>query len=1005
MVAERLAKKKSVSRPSSWVAWTIVIVSLAATILPIVIGMSTDWLWFHEVAYTRVFTTVLFARASLFLGAGLVSAAVVWAAMFIAYRTRPAELFDLEPEHPVAMTRQMVENFRRTLFAVVPLVFGVAMGVIAQANWSTVMLFLHRTTFDKRDPQFGYDYGFYAFVLPLLQLVVGLASLLLVVAFLLALVGHYLTGGIRVGNRLAGVKGQVSSAARVQLAVTGGLWALVKVASYWLDRFALLSNKHAAFMGGSYRDINATLPAKTILMVIGVLVAIAFFTAVVFKDLRIPALGTVLMLVASLVIGQAWPLAVEQFSVAPNRQAKESEYIGRNIEATRYAFGLTDANVVYENNWGAQGASDEEVAGDWATLNNIRLLDPKILSKTFTQQQQLKNFYGFPATLNMDRYTVDGELRDFVVAARELNPEELSDNQRDWINRHTVYTHGNGYVAAQANKVDEVARDVGSIRGGYPVYTVADLQTLQRQAADPEAEKLGIEVTQPRVYFGPVIAGNDPTVDYAVVGPTGSGPVEYDTDSSYYTYTGSGGVPIGNPLKRALFAARYQELNLLLSDRVGAESKIIFQRDPRTRVKKVAPWLTADSATYPAVIDGRIKWIVDGYTTLDNLPYSQRTSLTDATQDSRSDGVNAALAVSQQVGYIRNSVKAVVDAYDGTVDLYEFDENDPVLKAWEGVFPGTVKPKSEISDDLRQHLRYPEDMFKVQRDLMSKYHVDDPRTFFTGDAFWSVPKDPTSQDEKRETNQPPYYVVAADPKTKEPSFQLISPFRGLNREYLAAHMTVSSDADNYGRITIRILPTDTQTQGPKQAQDIMMSSDEIARDQTLWKNTNTLRYGNLLTLPVGGGEILYVEPLYTERKGQESAFPKLLRVLVSYKGRVGYASTIAEALSQVGINPREASDLKDAIESGELSGAVDAAPAEASAPAKDGEKAPAQPAATGALPSGDGVERINKALDALRDAKGKSFEEYGRAIDQLDAAVADYQRSQGQTPAELKPAN
>ncbi|APT84221.1 UPF0182 family protein [Corynebacterium aquilae] len=997
-MAASLKRPRSAKKPTSWVAWIIVIFSILATILPIIIGMSTDWLWFKEVDYTRVFSTVLLARLSLFLGVGLFSALVVWVAIITVYNTRPMDLPELDPEHPVAMSRQVVDNFRKTLFVVLPLVMGLVLGTVAQTNWSTVLLFFNRTSFGKSDPQFGYDYGFYAFTLPLLQLIVGILSMLLIVAFLLGLIGHYLTGGIRIGNRLAGVSGFVSKAARTQLAITAGLWVLVKVAGYWLDRFALLTNNHASFMGGSYRDINATLPAKTIMMVIGVLVALAFFTAVVFKDLRIPALGTVLMLIASILIGQAWPLAVEQFSVAPNRQAKEAEYIGRNIEATRYAFGLTDANVTYEKNWGADGASDEAVASDAATLSNIRLLDPKILSKTFTQQQQLKNFYGFPETLNMDRYTVDGELRDYVVAARELNPKDLSGNQTDWINRHTVYTHGNGYVAAQANKVDEVAKDVGSTRGGYPVYTVADLQTLQRQKDNPEAEKIGIEVTEPRVYFGPVIAGDNPNLDYAVVGNNGGEPVEYDTDTSTYTYQGRGGVPIGNPVSRALFAARYQEMNLLLSDRIGSESKIIFQRDPRTRVKKVAPWLTADSATYPAVIDGRIKWIVDGYTTLDNLPYSQRTSLTDATADSRGAGMNSALLVSQQVGYIRNSVKAVVDAYDGTVDLYEFDDKDPVLKAWEGVFPGSVKPKSEISEELRKHLRYPEDMFKVQRELIAKYHVDDPRTFFTGDAFWSVPKDPTSQDERRETNQPPYYVVAADPKTKQPSFQLISPFRGLEREYLAAHMTVNSDPDNYGHITVRVLPTNTQTQGPKQAQDIMMSSDNIARDQTLWKNTNTLRYGNLLTLPVGGGEILYVEPMYTERKGQASAFPKLLRVLVSYKGRVGYASTSAEALSQVGIDPREANDLEEAIASGatQLGDKREVDENKDDASKKEGGET-SLPA--GQLPSGDGVERINRAIDALRDAKGKSFEEYGRAIDQLDAAVQDYQRSQGQQPA------
>ncbi len=390
--------------------------------------------------------------------------------------------------------------------------------------------------------------------------------------------------------------------------------------------------------------------------------------------------------------------------------------------------------------------------------------------------------------------------------------------------------------------------------------------------------------------------------DYAIVGTAGNGDVEYDTDNSNYTYTGKGGVDVANWINRAAFAIKYQEMNLILSDRVGDESKIIFDRDPRERVEKVAPWLTTDSKTYPAVVDGRIKWIVDGYTTLSSLPYSSRTSLQQATEDALNpDGTNQRL-VSNEVGYIRNSVKATVDAYDGTVELYEFDTEDPVLKAWRSIFPDTVKPESEISDELREHLRYPEDLFKVQREMLARYHVDDPGVFFTNDSFWSVPNDPTAPEGRQELRQPPYYIVAADPETGESSFQLITPFRGLSREFLSAHMTVTSDPENYGQITVRVLPTNTQTQGPKQAQDTMMSSDQIARDRTLWEGTNTLHNGNLLTLPVGGGEILYVEPIYSQRKDQESAFPKLLRVLVSYDGQVGYAPTIAEALQQVGID-------------------------------------------------------------------------------------------------------
>lgn len=987
-------------RPPKVAAIIAAVIAVLLFFGPMLVGMYTDWRWFGSIDYRSVFTTAIIARIVLFIIFGLVAAAVVWAAGFFAWRGRPDSLDVGDLNSPVYQYRQSIEKSMGVLFKVIPAIVGIIAGFIGQSHWRDVMLFLNGQDFGVQDPQFHHDLGFYAFSLPVLQIVVSTLSILLVLAFLIALFGHYILGGIRIGNKAAGVRGSISRSARLQLAITAGLWMVAQVAGYWLERYGLLYSEHDLFTGGSYTDIHAYLPAKIILMIIGVFVAIALFMAIVIKDLRIPGLAVVLMLASSLIIGQAWPLLMERFSVQPNRQAKENESIARNIEATRYAYGLTDDHVDYKENWGGDDVSDDKVASDNATINNLRLLDPEILSPTFTQMQQLKNFYGFPETLSMDRYEIDGKMRDFVVAARELDPNELRENQSDWINRHTVYTHGNGFVAAQANTVDEVARDAGSARGGYPIFTVSDLQTQagesEGEGETQDAEKsLGIKVDQPRIYYGPVIASAADNLDYAITGTTGENPVEYDTDSTNYTYDGEGGVEIGNLFDRTMYAAKYRELNFLLSDRVGSESKLLYDRDPRERVEKVAPWLTTDSATYPAVIDGHLKWIVDGYTTLDSLPYSQRASLSDATQDALNPDGTTQRLVNDRVGYIRNSVKATVDAYDGSVDLYEFDKEDPVLKAWEGVFPDVVKPESEISDELRKHFRYPEDMFKVQRDLLARYHVDDPNVFFNNDAFWSVPNDPTAE-ESRDLNQPPYYVMAADPETGEPSFQLTTSYRGLNREFLSAHMAVSSDPDTYGDITVRVLPTNTQTQGPKQAQDAMMSSDQVARDRTLWEGTNDLHNGNLLALPVGGGEILYLEPIYSQRKDQASAFPKLLRVLVSYKGRVGYAPTIGDALEQVGIDAKSAQDIEE-IEGD--SGDDDADKDASSADKKDEKKESSEESTPASAPrSSDeagAIEDINKALKGLEDARDGSFEEYGRALDELDKAVESYQKSEG----------
>ena len=1011
MTAGTSQSNPAAKRSPRILSWVVGIIAAILILLPLTVGIYTDWMWFGDLGFRGVFTVTYVTRIILFFVFAIIAAAITFAAGYFTWRGRPEDIDAFDINSPVAQYRASIEKSVRGMLIFVPVVVGVIAGVVGQGTWRTILLFFNGEQFGVADPQFGRDYGFFAFTLPFLDIIAGTLGMLLIVAFIIALVGHYLLGGIRIGNRVAGVKGHISRAARIQLSVTAGLWMLVQVFNYWLDRYGLLYTEHDIFTGGGFTDINAVLPAKIILMVIAVVVAAAFFASIVFKDLRVPALAVVLMLISSVTVGTVWPLIVEQFDVQPNRQVKEAEYINRNIEATRYAYGLTDEDVTYLEDWGASSVSNDEVAQDEHTISNIRLLDADIISPTFTQMQQLRNFYGFPETLSMDRYEVDGEMRDFVVAAREMDPNSLQENQQDWINRHTVYTHGNGFIAAQANTVDEAPAEAGSTRGGFPVFTVSDLQSNAIAEASEQAEELGIVAEQPRIYFGPVIASAADGADYAIVGNNGGEPVEYDTDTTTYTYDGDGGVPVGNWFNRAAYALKYQELNIILSDRVGPESKILYDRDPRQRVEEVAPWLTTDSETYPAVIDGSIKWIVDGYTTLSALPYSEQTSLSDTTQDALNPDGTTQRLITDEVGYIRNSVKAVVDAYDGSVTLYEFDTEDPVLDAWMGVFPDTVTPESEISDELREHFRYPMDMFKVQRELLARYHVDDPGVFFNNDAFWSVPGDPTAGGEGQNLAQPPYYVMATDPQNPDEStFQLITPYRGLQREFLAAHMTVSSDPHNYGDITVRVLPTNTQTQGPRQAQDAMMSSDQVARDRTLWEGTNTLYNGNLLTLPVGGGEVLYVEPIYSQRSNQDSAFPKMLRVLVSYKENVGYAPTIREALSQVGIDPAAAQEVEgepSTTAEGELPEGGEAPAEEATADEGDEatETGPSGPASAPAGSEGEAIERINEALDNLDAAQNGSFEEYGRALDELDSAVAEFQSLTGQSaPADAAPA-
>ncbi|HEU0088908.1 MAG TPA: UPF0182 family protein, partial [Pseudonocardiaceae bacterium] len=783
------------------------------------------------------------------------------------------------------------------------------------------------------------------------------------------------------GLRLASRGGQLSGPARVQLGVLAGVFVLLKAVDYFLDRYGLLFSQrnYPVFTGATYTDLNAVLPAKIILMCIAVICAVAFFVGAALRNLQLPAIATALLLLSSILVGAAWPAVLEQFSVRPNANEREAASIKRNIIATRQAYGITDQQVEYIPYSGRSDASPADVRADTVTIPNVRLLDPNVLSETFTQLQQRENFYGFPEKLDVDRYTVNGKRQDYIVAVRELESRSLAENQRTWINQHLTFTHGNGFVAAPANTVNSALNDAGTGEGGYPLFTVSDT-TGQGDIA----------VRQPRIYFGELID------NYVIVGgDPGAAPREFDGRPENYTYDGKGGVPIGSWMNRLLFAAHHSERNILFNQAIGEDSRIIYNQHPRDRVEKVAPWLTVDGDPYPAVVDGRIQWILDGYTTLRNYPYAQRTPLGEATADSLS---GVARLPDEEISYIRNSVKATVDAYDGTVTLYAIDNQDPVLRTWMKAFPGTVRPTSEISDALRSHFRYPEDFFKVQRQMLTRYHVDDPSRFFTNDDFWNVPPDPTQN--QPGVDQPPYYVLAGPPAGLGPAqFQLTSALVSLRRPFLASYVSVGSDPDNYGRIRVLELPSESQTLGPEQVQNRFVSSANVSRELNLLRQAETnVVYGNLLTLPVGGG-LLYVEPVYIERANQQAAFPQLNRVLVAYGDRIGYASTLREALNQV---------------FGAGAGDASATPNRQATP-----PAPGAPSAAGASVGNSpelrqAIFEIADALSRLRAAQATGdFAAQGKALADLDVATKRFEAAQaavgsaatdrGQSPAPATP--
>lgn len=994
------ARMPQLTRRSRVLIGVAVAVVLLLLVGPRFIDGYVDWLFFGELGYRSVFTTVLFTRIVLFLVVAVLIGAVVFAAMTLAYRTRPVFVPTVGPNDPVARYRTTVMSRLRLFGIGIPVFIGLLAGIVAQSYWPQVQLFLHGGEFGITDPQFGIDLGFYAFDLPFYRLVLTYLFVAVFLAFVANLLGHYLFGGIR----LAGRSGALSRAARIQLIALAGTLVLLKAVAYWLDRYELLSNTRAGkpFTGAGYTDINAVLPAKLILLAIAVICAVAVFSALVLRDLRIPAIGLVLLLLSSLVVGAGWPLVVEQFSVKPNAAQKESEYISRSIDATRHAYGLTDEVVTYRDYSGDANATAQQVSADRATTSNIRLLDPTIVSPAFTQFQQGKNFYNFPDQLSMDRYTgPDGQLRDYVVAARELNPDRLIDNQRDWINRHTVYTHGNGFVASPANTVRGVANDPNQ-NGGYPEF-LATVVGANGSVVSPGPAPLD----QPRVYFGPVIAAAPD--DYAIVGKNGDVDREYDyetnTETKNYTYQGTGGVPIGNFFNRSVFAAKFAERNFLLSNVIGENSKILFNRDPAERVEAVAPWLDTDNGVYPAIVNKRMVWIVDGYTTLDNYPYSELTTLSNATIDSNEVAVNRLLP-DKQVSYIRNSVKATVDAYDGTVTLYAQDEADPVLKAWMSVFPDTVKPKSEISEELQAHLRYPEDLFKVQRALLAKYHVDDPVKFFTNADFWDVPLDPNPT---ASSFQPPYYIVAKDQalQNNQASFQLTSAMNWIRRDFLAAYISASSDPDTYGKLTVLTIPG--QVNGPKLAFNAISTDTAVSTElgQIGRDGQNRIRWGNLLTLPIGNGGLLYVAPIYASPGAGDAAstYPRLIRVAMMYNDKVGYGPTVRDALDEIFGAGAGATATGPAPADGQPASRPPAQPAAnpQATPPQQGSAPAATPPPAAAVPGGPvqlsgakaaALQDVNAALDNMAQAQTSGdFAEFGEALQRLDDAMNKYREA------------
>ncbi len=859
---------------------TLVVVAALIVVFAIFTNVWTDRLWYRSFAFGKVFNTVLLTRVGLFASFGLIMAAAVAASAAVAYRLRPRFRTGPASSPLLERYRELLESKFVVIVAVLAVITGLFAGGAASGQLYTYLAWRNATPFGTTDPQFGLDLSFFVFSYPWWRFAISFLFTVLGFATVVAAVVHYVMGGLRFsGARRGGTAG-----AQGQLSVLIGLAVVVKGFSYWFDRYGEEIADHplgGGFTGINYTADHATVTAQTILAIIAGISALLFFANAVLRRWVVPTIGLILMILSAIVLGVVYPGAVQWFSVRPSERIKEVPYIERHIEATRQAYGVDDVEITSYS--AKTTATAGQLQADAEALPGIRLIDPSVVGPAYEQLQQVRSYYAFPDTLDVDRYTLNGAETDVVVGVREMNLNGVQ--AQNWNNLKTVYTHGYGLVAAYGNKRQA---------GGEPDWIAKDIP--------PTGE---LTEAEPRIYFG-----ESPTQGYSIVGaPAGTAPVELDTpgggeggNPKTFTYDGTGGVKIGSLWHRLLYAAKFADANLLLSDQVNSASKIIYDRTPRERVQKAAPWLTVDGDAYPAVVGGRIVWIVDGYTTSNSYPNSKRVALNQVTTDSQTTapGTTVVAQANTNINYMRNSVKAVVDAYDGTVKLYQWDTGDPVLQTWEKAFPGAVRPKADIPAELMDHLRYPQDMFKVQREILGRYHMTDPNNWYLQSALWEIPTDPVKVSST--SKESPFYLSVKWPNDDAAIFSLTTAYVPKGRSNLAAYMAVNADASSpdYGRMRILTMSDTSQIDGPGQSFNAMTTNEAVASRLRPYVNQGsaTASFGNLLTLPVGGG-LLYVTPVYTQRSASTGAYPALTFVVVRFGQKVGIGDTLQEALSSV----------------------------------------------------------------------------------------------------------
>jgi uncharacterized protein len=858
----------------------IILVAVAAGLLlafTALSGFFVDVLWFREVRLSEVFWTVLRTKFVLGLAFGLAFFVLLYSNLWIVRRITPRYRALTPEQEIIERYRMQFEPYARWLLPLFALVIALFVGLGVTGQWQTYLLWRNGSglSFGNPEPLFGRDPAFYVFSLPWLKFMQGWLFSALVGVTLLTALAHYVWGGIR--PQAPGLGEKVSPQVKAHLSVLLGLIMLTKAWGYYLGQFDLLTSQRGVVVGASYTDVNAELPALRILVIIAIACAILFLVNIRLRGWALPVIAVGLLALVSIIAGAAYPAFVQRFRVAPQEFQREQPFIKDNIEATRRAFSLD--NISNTSRPLGNAVTSQDAQANAPTISNIRLWRPDVLAENYTSLQRFRSYYDFN-DVDVDRYTLDGQRRVLMLSTREISQAGIPEGGRTWQNVHLVYTHGFGAVASQVNT---------STTEGQPVFTLRDIPPV----GDPRLEGNG-----QRVYYGEGAQGDAPfvVVDTGTKELDFQGTATNDQAQQTYTYNGDGGIPVGGFFQRALFAWRYRDVNLLISDLIHNDSRIMIYRNIAQRVPKPAPFLQFDNDPYTAVVDGRLVWIWDAYTTTNQYPYSDFVDLADVAASA-----NQTTSVGGTINYLRNSVKVVVDAFTGKMTYYVADQHDPIIEAWSKAFPTMFTPITQAPASLQEHFRYPENLFQVQAFQYTNYHVTNPDVFYGKQDFWAIPNDPTIT---TVTGAPagqafmrPYYVLMRLPGETDESFVLILPFTPLDRQNMVAWIAAKSDpGPDYGDIVSFQFPSGVNVDGPTQVFSRINQDARFSSERTLLgQGGSTIVFGDFLVIPLEDS-LLYVQPVYV-KSNQENAIPELKRVVVVNGTAIGIGASLREALN------------------------------------------------------------------------------------------------------------